>query len=55
MDAIREEERVSMAQNTITVSSEFSSLDYSLETWSDDSSDSGRRQIPTKPVTSSNK
>ena len=42
MDAIREEERVRMAQNTIIISS-------------DDESDSGRRQIPPKPVTSYNK
>ena len=38
MDAIREEERVRMAQNDVIISS-------------DDESDSGRRQIPSKPVT----
>ena len=42
MDAMREEERVHMAQNSIIITS-------------DDESDSGRRQIPSKPVTSSNK
>ena len=41
-DEIREEERVSMAHNAIIISS-------------DEESDSGRRQIPSKPVTSSNK
>ena len=50
MDEKREEERVRMAQNTIIISSEYSSSDDSLETLSDDSSDSGRRKIPTKPV-----
>ena len=49
MDAMREEECVHMAQNTIIT------LDNSLETSSDDSSDSGRRKIPTKPVTLFNK
>ena len=44
-----------MAQNTIIISSDSYSSDDSLETSSDDSSDSGRRQIPDKPVTSSNK
>ena len=42
MDAIREEERVRMAQNTIIISS-------------DDESDSVRRKIIPEPVTSSNK
>ena len=42
MHAIREEELVRMAHNSIIISS-------------DDKSDSGRRQIPSKPVTSSNK
>ena len=42
MDAMREEERVRMAQNAIIISS-------------DDESDSGRRQIPSKLVTSFNK
>ena len=55
MDAIMEEEHVRMAQNTIIISSESSSSDDSLETSSDDSYDSGRRQIPTKPVISYNK
>ena len=55
MDAMREEERVHMAQNTVIISSESSSSDDSSEILSDDLSDLGRRQIPTKPVTSSNK
>ena len=42
MDATGEEKRVCMAYNSIIISS-------------DDESDSGRRQIPSKPVTSSNK
>ena len=42
MDATREEERVNMAQNAIIM-------------FSDDKLDSGIRQIPSKPVTSSNK
>ena len=42
MDAMREEESVRMAQNYIIISS-------------DDESDSGIREIPSKPVTSSNK
>ena len=42
MDATREEEHVRMAQNAIIISS-------------DDESDSGRREIPSKPVTSYNK
>ena len=50
MDTIMEEERVHMAQNTIVVLSESSSSDDLLETSYDDSSGSGRRQIPTKPV-----
>ena len=51
---IREEERVRMAQ-TIIISSESSLSDDLLETSSIESSGSGRRQIPTKPVMSSNK
>ena len=43
-----------MAQ-TIIISSESLYSDDSLEKSSDDSYDSGRRQIPTKPVISSNK
>ena len=57
-EAIREQERVRMAQNTIEILSDSSSsfsLDDSLKTSSDDSSDSGIRQKPTKPVTLSNK
>ena len=57
-DALREQERVCMAKNTIEIlsySSSSLSSDDSLETLSDDSSDSGKSQIPTKPVTSSNK
>ena len=46
---------VSMAQNNVIISSESLSLDDSLETSSDESSGSGRRQVPTKPVISSNK
>ena len=42
MDEMMEEERVHMAHNAIIFSS-------------DDKSDSGRRQIPYKPVTSSSK
>ena len=42
MDAMREEEHVHMSQNDIII-------------YSDDESDSGRRQIRSKPVTSSNK
>ena len=41
-DAMRKEEHVRMAHNAIIISS-------------DDESDSGRRQIPSKPVTSTNK
>ena len=55
MDEMREEERVRMAQNNIIISSESLSSDNSLETSSDESSGSGRRQTPTKPVISSNK
>ena len=55
MDAIMEEERVCMSQNTIIISSDSYSSYESLETLSDDSYDSGRRKIPAKPVTSSNK
>ena len=42
MDVMREEERVHIAQNAIII-------------LSDDESDSGRREIPPKQVTSSNK
>ena len=42
MDAMMEEERVRMAQNTIII-------------LSGDKSGSGRREIPSKPVTSYNK
>ena len=55
MEAIREEERFCMAQNTIIISFDSSSSDDLLETSSDGSSDSGRRKIPTKPVTPYNK
>ena len=55
MDEMRYEERVCMAQNTIIISSESSSLDDSLETSSYDSYNSGRSQVSTKPVMSSNK
>ena len=53
-DSMREEERVPMAQNTIIISSESLSSDDLLKISSDDSSDSGRRKIPTKPFMSSN-
>ena len=53
MDSTREEIRVRMEQNDIIISSELLSSDDSLETSSDDSSDSVRRQIPTKPLMSS--
>ena len=53
--AMREKERVRMAHNTIIILSESLSSDESLKKLSDDSSDSGRRKIPTKPVMSSNK
>ena len=52
---MREEEHAPMSQNTIIISSESLSLDDSLETLSDESSGSGRRQIPTKPVMLYNK
>ena len=55
MDTTRKEECVRIEHNTIIMLSESSSSYDSLETFSDDSSDSERRQIPTKPVTSSNK
>ena len=55
MDEMREEEHVFMEQNTIIILSGYLSSDNSLETWSDESSGSGRRQIPTKPVMSYNK
>ena len=42
MDEMNEEERVRMAHNYIII-------------FSDNKSDSGRRKIPPKPVTSSNK
>ena len=44
-----------MAQNTIITSSEYLSSDGLLETLSDESSNSGRRQITNKPEMSSNK
>ena len=55
MDATREQERVRMAQNTIIILSESLSSDDSLETSYNESSGSGIIQIPSKPVTSSNK
>ena len=54
MDAMREEERVRMAHNIIISSESLYSYDLS-ETLSVESSGSGRRKIPTKLVTSSNK
>ena len=57
-DAMREQERVRMAQNTIEILSDSlfsSSSDDLLEKIYDDSSDSGTRQKPTKPVTLSDK
>ena len=54
MDAMREEELVCMAQSTIIISSEYLSSYDLLETLSDESSDSGRRQIPNKPLISYN-
>ena len=57
-DAIRKQKLVRMAQITIEISSDYSSSSSSddlLETLSDNSSDSGTRQKPTKLVTSSNK
>ena len=50
-----EGERVRTAHNNIIIPSGSSSSDNSLETLSDESSGLGRRQIPTKPVMSSNK
>ena len=44
-----------MAQNNIIISSESSSSDYLLETLSVESYGSGRWQITTEPVMSSNK
>ena len=44
-----------MTQNAIIILSGSSYSDESLETSYDESSGSGRRQIPTKPVMSSNK
>ena len=55
MDAMREEEHVRMAQNTIKISSKSLYSDDLMETSSVESSGSGRRQITTKPVMSSNK
>ena len=55
MDAKREQERVRMEKNTIIFSSESMSSDDSFKTLYIESSGSGRRQIPSKPVTSSNK
>ena len=55
---MREQELVHMTHNYIEISSDSSSSSSSydlLETLSDDSSDSGTRQKPTTPVTSSNK
>ena len=52
MYAMTEEEHVRMAQNNIIILSESSSSDDSLETSSDESSGSVKRQIPTKPVMS---
>ena len=57
-DAIREQERIQISHNYIKVFSDSSSSspsDDSLETSADDLYDSGTRQKPTKPVTSSNK
>ena len=53
-DEIREQKCVRMAQNIIILSESVSS-DDSLEPSSVASSGSGRSQIPTKPVMSSNK
>ena len=50
-----EKEHVRMSHNTIVIFSDYSSSDDSLETSCDDSSDSGTRKVPTKPVISSNK
>ena len=54
-NATREEERVRMAHNTIIILSKSASSDGSLETSYVESSDSGTRQLTTKPVMSSNK
>ena len=54
-DAMREEERVCMAQNTIVIYYESSSSHDSLERLSVESYGSVRKKIPTKPVMSSNK
>ena len=55
INAMWEEERVRMAPNTIIISSEYLSLDDSLETSTNESYGSGRRQIPTRPMMSSKK
>ena len=58
MENAKEQERVHTAQNaTYILSDSYPSLssDDSSETFSDDSSDSGARQNPTKLVSSSNK
>ena len=58
MEHAKEQERVHTAQKYIEFFSDSSSSlsSYALsETLSDDSSDSGTRQKPTKPVMSSNK
>ena len=58
MEHTKEQERVHMAQKIIDIFSDSlssSSSHDSLETYSDDSYDSGTRQKPTKPVMSSNK
>ena len=54
-DAMMEQERVRISQNTIVISSDSLCSDESLETSSDESSDSGTKKILTKPVTPSNK
>ena len=57
-DAMREKECVRITQNYIEMlsdSSSSSSSEDSLEISYDDSSDSGTRKKPTKPVTSYNK
>ena len=58
MEHAKEQERFHTAQKYIEIlsdSSSSSSSDDSSETLSDELSDSGTRQRPTKPVTSSNK
>ena len=55
MGVMREEERVRMEQNTIIILSESSSSDDLWDTLSIESSGSGRSQITTKTVISSNK